>query len=352
MSVRVEILKAGHGDCILVRSKTTSGSFNLLVDGGSLHAFYVNSRRKIPGELKLRLDELIAENQQIDLLIITHIDDDHIVGLIKGFQTPGYLSDMTKCVWFNSSDMITREFKKNPIVENHVKLESKGEETSVKKAMTLEELLLQLNIWDQKLCIAGSHLKAGPFTFRILSPTLADLKELTCIWPTEDIDPSTAGKRQYTFTPFDELLKKDKFKRDPSTTNRSSIAFILEVEDQRFLLLGDAAEHVIISALKNLDYSEKNKLKVDLVKLSHHGSKHNTSKKLLDVVESDTYIISTNGDVHNHPDRETLARILLPDKKNKIFFNYESRLKEAITVDETRLYGDRIQAQNSWEFEN
>ena len=98
MSIRVEILKAGHGDCILVRSKTTSGSFNLLIDGGSLHAFYVNSRRKIPGELKLRLDELIAENQQIDLLIITHIDDDHIVGLIKGFQTPGYLSDLTKCV--------------------------------------------------------------------------------------------------------------------------------------------------------------------------------------------------------------------------------------------------------------
>lgn len=352
MSVRVEILKAGHGDCILVRSKTTSGSFNLLIDGGSLHAFYVNSRRKIPGELKLRLDELIAENQQIDLLIITHIDDDHIVGLIKGFQTPGYLSDMTKCVWFNSSDMITREFKKNPIVENHVKLESTDEETSVKKAMTLEELLLQLNVWDQKLCIAGNDLKAGPFTFRILSPILADLKKLTCIWPTEDIDPSTAGKRQYSFIPFDELLKEDKFIRDSSTTNRSSIAFILDVEDQCFLFLGDAAEHVIISALKTLNYSEKNKLKADLVKLSHHGSKHNTSKKLFDVVESDTYIISTNGDVHNHPDRETLARILLSNKNNKIYFNYESRLNEAVSADEIKLYGDRIQAQNSWEFEN
>ncbi|MCE6855099.1 hypothetical protein KSB09_19670, partial [Acinetobacter baumannii] len=53
--------------------------------------------------------------------------------------------------------------------------------------------------------------------------------------------------------------------------------------------------------------------------------KHNTSLDLLSRVNCSNYLISTNGKVHNHPDLETLARIIFynKDKNTKIYINYE-----------------------------
>ena len=64
------------------------------------------------------------------------------------------------------------------------------------------------------------------------------------------------------------------------------------------------------------------------VKISHHGSKYNTSPKLLDLIDSQHFIISTGGSKsHKLPDREVIARILFHSKRNlnrkrTIYFNY------------------------------
>ncbi|MFW2154184.1 hypothetical protein ACG94Q_23560, partial [Acinetobacter gyllenbergii] len=75
---------------------------------------------------------------------------------------------------------------------------------------------------------------------------------------------------------LEEIWGDDKFDSDPSIYNGSSIAFILEVEDKAMLFLGDAHDQVVADNLRVLGYSDCNKIKLDLVKISHHGSQYNT----------------------------------------------------------------------------
>ncbi|MEH7495907.1 MBL fold metallo-hydrolase, partial [Neobacillus niacini] len=75
-------------------------------------------------------------------------------------------------------------------------------------------------------------------------------------------------------------------------------------------------------------YSEKNKLKVDIMKVSHHASKKNTSTELLKMLDCTEFIISTDGSKHGLPNKQSLARIIRIMKKPLTFyFNYSSMNK-------------------------
>ena len=52
------------------------------------------------------------------------------------------------------------------------------------------------------------------------------------------------------------------------------------------------------------------RLKIDAFKVSHHGSQNNVSTELIQLLDCPRYLISTNGDHFNHPDRQAIARIL------------------------------------------
>ena len=114
---------------------------------------------------------------------------------------------------------------------------------------------------------------------------------------------------------------------DETITNSSSIAFILKYQNQQFLFLADANINIINSSLINLGYSKSNPLKVDFIKLSHHGSKFNINQDFLNIIQTDKYVILTNGQKYNHPDEETLKLILehhrLKDNKAYFIFNYK-----------------------------
>jgi hypothetical protein len=66
------------------------------------------------------------------------------------------------------------------------------------------------------------------------------------------------------------------------------------------------------------------RLKLDLFKLSHHGSKGNLSPELLTLIDCTRFAISTDGTRHNFPDPEAIARILVndPDREKMLYFNY------------------------------
>lgn len=67
-------LGIGHGDAILIRTEDDTNPFTCLIDGG---------------ESPLRLNAALARNnvENIDLLILTHLDSDHIGGLLD-LQVP------------------------------------------------------------------------------------------------------------------------------------------------------------------------------------------------------------------------------------------------------------------------
>ena len=67
------------------------------------------------------------------------------------------------------------------------------------------------------------------------------------------------------------------------------------------------------------------KLRLDAVKVSHHGSRGNTTRSFLDQIDCDTYLVSTDGSHFGHPDDEAIDRIL--DRgapETRLVFNYRS----------------------------
>ena len=151
---------------------------------------------------------------------------------------------------------------------------------------------------------------------------------------TEDINISNE-------TPAISLLRKfalqsvfDDHKEDDEHPNGSSIAFVLEFFDKKILFLGDSHPTLIEKQLRR-HYPNKELIVFDLIKISHHGSKKNTSPALLKLIDSSKYIISTNGFKFDHPDLETIARIITRDlpegiTNRDLYFNYKTDVSEAV----------------------
>ena len=119
-----------------------------------------------------------------------------------------------------------------------------------------------------------------------------------------------------------EALLMESFVEDRAASNGSSIAFLAEYKGRRILLAGDAYPMTLLNALRR---KFTNKVKLDLIKLSHHASKGNTSPQLLRFLDCSSYAISTNGSIFHHPSQVTMARILdIQGHGVEFIFNYKS----------------------------
>jgi hypothetical protein len=122
-------------------------------------------------------------------------------------------------------------------------------------------------------------------------------------------------------------LAQSKFTEDKTVPNGSSIALLLEFAGKRALLLGDAHPGVVLQGLKKL--SPAAPLQLDCVKLSHHGSKNNTSRDLVQQMRSPNWIFSSNGASTRHPNPESVARVLHDSPGAKtLIFNYRTQYNE------------------------
>lgn len=336
MSFTVKFLKAFNGDSILISYLDDKDKGrNILIDGGTstTYSFKDKKNGKIKdGDLKKLINSLKNKKEQLDLVILTHIDDDHIDGFLKWFSKDEFAHNYIKKVWFNSGKNIKKYLDDKSSKVDAVTFKEDTVLTSVKQGVNFEKYINQKGIWEGQLIKQKDCIQWNEITFRILSPSDSELVKLLEKW--EDKAPesiSDTSRRNNYEKPLKELINGDVFDEDQSPYNGSSIAFILTYENVNYLFLGDAHPTVIIKRLKKLGYHENNKLKVEFIKLSHHGSKKNTSTELLEIIETDKYIISTNGDLHNHPNKLTIARIVCNNPKAKIYFNYSELIKKIIS---------------------
>jgi beta-lactamase superfamily II metal-dependent hydrolase len=332
MAIELNILQAEHGDSIAISFEFEGEIKNILIDGGPAQAFEV---QQTPRPLKRFLNEIKHKNQKIDLLALTHVDDDHIGGLLAGFNKYGYLSEITQEVWFNSGKLIFNHFDKPLDDSNTVKLKnSSGSNTSIGQGIKLEEHLINKEIWSHSLIKAGDEIDWFGSKFKILSPSLAKLKKLLVKWEKETPNANTAGQSNDYQDSIEQLLANDNFKEDSSIHNGSSLAFIFECNDKSILFLGDAHPSVVIENLESLGYSEQTPLQVDYVKVSHHGSKANTNNELLNLIECENFIISANGKHHGLPNKLALARIINRFPTANLMFNYPNLINKIFTEEE------------------
>lgn len=92
--------------------------------------------------------------------------------------------------------------------------------------------------------------------------------------------------------------------------NDKSLIIKFEIQNTKFLLMGDASKTVEANLLKrNVD------LDCDILKVSHHGSKTATSQQFLDATTPSEAIISTGRNTYGHPHREVIQLLNKNDIK-------------------------------------
>lgn len=372
LAIKITMFPASYGDSFFV---TLDGakSLNILIDTG----FYSTYEDFI----KPKLMELKNQNKGLDLLVITHIDSDHIQGAIKLLEENGSDAEAKIIkidhIWHNGyrhlqdilvpMEDVSNEHREKRIirqilsqgyeVEKEVKANHQ-ENIGASQGSSLATLIRKGGYaWNQQfsnqaVCIEISQeIYIGEdIKIIMLSPNKAKLDNLKKFWARELLKLGYRGDQlnnRYFDDAFEFIssrervvgesdIKKDishsqpsidslaqeNFIEDTSPTNGSSISFVIEYGDLRFLFLGDSHPTLIENELRRI--YQKDSLWFDAIKISHHGSKSNTSSDLLKLIDSDTYFISTNGKKFSHPDLTTLSRIVCRanSKLRKLVFNY------------------------------
>lgn len=131
-----------------------------------------------------------------------------------------------------------------------------------------------------------------------------------------------------------EALANAAFSEDAGIANAASIAFLAEFNGKALLVGGDARSDVLCDSIRSLlSLRAQKRLRLDAFVIPHGGSQRNLSRQLLDLLECDRYLVSTNGAVFQHPNRETIARIITfgraaLDRPLTLVFNYRSQFTE------------------------
>jgi beta-lactamase superfamily II metal-dependent hydrolase len=323
--VSIKFLHGYNGDCILISYRYSKNSVkNILIDGGTGSTY---SRKRKAGDLKKEILKLKDQNQSIDLLVITHIDDDHIGGILKMFEDKKFDKSLIKKVWFNSGKLIAEHFEStDEFEERDIELNIyNNTNTSTRQGVRLDDFLRDLGCWDYRIIKAGLSEEFEDCKITVLSPDNLKLKKLHDKWEREQPQSleTSSDKTDYHFSINELIEREDVFEEDESVPNGSSIAFLMEIDEKKILFLGDSYPNLIVQELKKLGYSKNKKLELDLVKISHHASKGNTNKELLELVDCDTYVTLTNSLKHGLPDKITFARIIGNSTNPTLLFNYD-----------------------------
>lgn len=328
----IEMLEANEGDALWVEYGNPDRPHRFLIDCG-----YKSTYRQV-------LERFDADPElRLELFVLTHIDGDHIAGAVPFIADARITKDKLREVWFNS--------------RKHL-----GDHLGVEQAEYFTHHLVKKRFaWNKKF--AGQSVVIeddaalpvcdveGGLKLTLLSPTREKLRELAVEWNSDlekvmksrgvasvddlvargsaALEPDHLGKLNVA------RLAATDFDPDSEAPNGSSIAFLAEFRDdfdggreKSVLFTGDAHSTVLEESIRKV-IADRNlgRLTVDALKVSHHGSKKNTSKDLLDLLNCRHFLFSTNGSKHDHPDLECVARVVARKRRGtQLHFNYLSNL--------------------------
>jgi len=320
---RIEMLPAEQGDALFIEYGSASSPHRVLIDAGV---------RKTSGLVRERIGELPASKRHFDLLIVTHVDSDHIGGIPKLLDDTS-LGVTFDDVWFNgwrhlqpdrlgpvegeifSAQLDKREWDWNAAFDEKAvvvrptgrlpKRELPGGMTLTLLSPTVHRLEVLRDEW--KKVVEEAHLEAG-----VQDENLAEAARRKGI-------PDLLGDRLDVQKRADEKLVPDK-----APANGSTIAVLAEFDGKSCLLTGDAHPDVFEEGLKRLCKDRrKERIAVTALKVPHHGSRFNVSTSALELIETDRYLFSTNGNQTKHPHLEGVARTIVRGGEPTLFFNYK-----------------------------
>jgi hypothetical protein len=324
MSLTFEALNAAEGDCLLLHHGPKDDRHHVVIDGGPRATWACSLKPRLE-ELRDEHDLDVDQRLPIELLVVSHIDNDHIEGVLA------MLEELSGCahgprpwqvenLWCNTFDDkattndLARLAKLDP-----------GGAAAAGEGRSVRGLAVTLGI---KRNGPKAQLPSGFVARAAKAPRipLQDLK-LTVLSPT--LDELTALQHKW-----DDWLAEHPaaiagqaaaVRRDTSAPNLSSIVLLAEVDGHRVLLPGDAGAVQILDGLKNAGLlPEGGRCEVDIFKLPHHGSIRNVTPELFDRVRAKHYVISADGS-NGNPDEATLellGRVLGPSGDQTIWVTF------------------------------
>jgi beta-lactamase superfamily II metal-dependent hydrolase len=341
-----------------------------------------------PDTFEKYIKKELTSIKELELLVVTHYDQDHIWGALSFLRENNENQFIQiKQIWHNAYKQI--QFirpQKGEVSENDKKIltqiclngypnPNKSVISAVQGSTLASKILYGNYNWnisfnEKAISTCNFQNQNCKYKIHLLSPDDGKLKRLATKWRKElarrgfrgritdnkifddafefltiqeraEVLDRKASKISETGDLFGKLLHQsfdkdiEDFEEDMKEANGSSIAFILEYGKYNLLFLGDAPPTIVEERLKILYKPSDFPIYFDAIKISHHGSRKNTSPTLLQLIDSKNYLISTNGDKHSHPDIETLALIVKRDTKytRNLIFNYKNSIVEIIDND-------------------
>lgn len=350
MKAIFKTFKSGSGDCIFFTIKDEAEQFVLMVDCGKLEPVIY--------------DYILNDcHGRIDLLIVTHIDDDHIAGvddLLRNHADQIEVGEIIYNCYRRSANVAQRavalpkqqkqlleNLKSELPVLNDLDEHNIGARGSFSLANTILSNAKFKKIWKVDTTITTTpDIELGKWgRIRFVSPTQDDIVKLNETYLRyffEKLFMKSDDKRwqkgesiyEYIIRYADiadykklhdiligsEIISADvleKASKEPVDTksitpsNKASLAFVWESADEsrKVLFMGDANPETISVGLINIYNGISWPIRFEAIKVSHHGSHYNTTAELMRQVDTDHYFI-TGGEEGMRPHKSTIGKIV------------------------------------------
>jgi len=321
--LRLRIVQAEFGDCLILEFGTASKPRHILIDGGPETIY----DRHLRGEL----ERIKSAGGKLDLAMLSHVDNDHALGLLDLLtelrQQRANGTDETIALdglWLNSfrqtigsgnniearmsALMTTAGSAARVMGAADLAVKGISEGHQLRLAATTLSIPINPGIAQGLICVDDmpQPIAFGNLRLQVVGPTKQNLQELReewLAWLQTHEDAVASG---------DPLLAA---MADRSIPNLSSIMVVAQAHHKTVLLTGDGrGDHLLQSLQQAKLLDSKGKLHVNVLKVSHHGSDRNATKTFFQKITADKYVLSANG-LYGNPDLATLIWIVESARK-------------------------------------
>lgn len=326
---QIAALPAQEGDCLVISYGADSADHHIVIDAG----------RKGTAP---RLAQYLADGgiTALELLVVTHVDADHIEGMLDFLEEHPDLP--IGDIWFNGYRHLLEALDPMgaPQGERLTDLirDRPWNEAAGGRAIRLD---------DDDRPHAMPQLTGG-MDLTVLSPSRTKLARMEPVWVSECAkagiivgeevvpEPVPAGLVPMGGDLF--ALADTVTQLDSAPANGTSIALLAEFAGKRVLLGADAHGDLLCASLRQL--SPNPRYPVNLLKAPHHGSQANVTQDLVAALDCSNFLVSTSGARFKHPDQVAIARMITGSPRPaKLYFNYDQP-KTRYWIDRGRTLGE------------
>jgi beta-lactamase superfamily II metal-dependent hydrolase len=313
----LHVIQAEFGDSLLIEYGSNGSSKFILIDGGPTNV-YNNFLRE-------NLEQKVGAGGELEALIVTHVDIDHIKGILDLLAELQSNADNDETPFLNVKDLWLNTFSKTIDTDNNLSNRINSIfSTAASNGVQMASTAIALNgIKEGNKVTTFCNILNIPMNaptskgiFRVGSPNAPiqfDNLEFTIVGPTQENLDELQKEWDEWLAAREEEMGAGNFSilsmSDKSVPNLSSIMFLVKGDGKTILFTGDGRGDHLLQGLKKKGLLKNGRIHVDILKVAHHGSDRNTDRGFFENVTADTYVISANGKYSN-PDYATLTWIV------------------------------------------